>query len=136
MQGFGYKFPAGASIAPDEYVIVARNPDSFADLTAAGKQVFGPFDTGSLSNGGEDIGIVDRAGILLDHVDYDDNNQWDTNAETADGGCSSLELYDTSVDNSGSENNDVHLHWYRLQRVVRWSTGRQEPGREEQVFLI
>ena len=112
VQGFGYKFPAGASIAPDEYVIVARNPESFADLTAAGKQVFGPFDTGSLSNGGEDIGIVDRAGILLDHVDYDDNNQWDTNAETADGGCASLELYDTSVDNSGSENNDVHLHWY------------------------
>ena len=115
-EGFSYTFPVGATLAGGEYAIVARNPASWPDLTAAGKQVWGPFDSGSLSNGGENIQIIDANGIFVDYVDYDDNAAWTANSAVlgtdADGGCASLELSDPSIDNTGIDHAGLHIHWY------------------------
>lgn len=98
--GVSFTFPAGASIAANGYVVVAKNPArvlaNHPGLSAA--LVFGPF-TGSLSGGGEEVVLgqpVTIAGPLtyfaaVDEVSYADRSRW---SQWADGGGSSLELAD------------------------------------------
>ncbi len=60
--GLTYTFPAGTTIAPGEYIIVAINPTNFGTCTwatppPAGTQIFGP-TSGSLANAGESVDIT------------------------------------------------------------------------------
>jgi len=60
--GVTFSLPAGTTIAPGEYIIVAINPTGFgtcnwATPPPAGVQIFGP-TSGSLANGGEDLTIT------------------------------------------------------------------------------
>lgn len=71
--GIDYTFPAGTSINPGAYLVVARNP--------AGGQL-GPF-TGSLDNGGERIRLRNHSGRLMDQIDYGDNGRWPVLADGA-----------------------------------------------------
>ncbi|WP_306641918.1 lamin tail domain-containing protein [Sanyastnella coralliicola] len=97
MGGVTFTFPAGASIAAGEYIIVAIDPPFY---TGNGYQVFGPF-TGGLGNSGETVSIFDNAGVLADEVPYDDGNGWPT---SPDGAGPSLELADLAADNSDAAN--------------------------------
>ncbi len=60
--GASFTFPAGTTIAPGEYIIIAINPAGFgtcnwATSPPAGVQIFGP-TTGSLANAGESVDIT------------------------------------------------------------------------------
>jgi predicted extracellular nuclease len=94
-QGFIYTFP-NYMLMSGEYVIVTV--DSLAllnDYGATGLQ----WTSGGLSNGGEDIVLVDALGVTVDSVDYDDDaaEGW---ALGADQGGSSLVLCDLNADNN------------------------------------
>ena len=64
--------------------------------------------SGGLSNGGEDIELVDAAGNLIDYVDYEDGvndyGDWEATLGNHDGGGSSLELIDPNLDNRFADN--------------------------------
>jgi hypothetical protein len=96
--GIDYTFPAGASIAPGAYLVVAQNA---AHLMASNgiSNVVGDYG-GTLSNAGELIRLEDAVGNLADEVDYKTGGDW---PRAADGMGSSLELIHAGMNNdSGS----------------------------------
>ena len=97
-EGITYRFPAGTSLRPGEYLVVADQPEA---LRAAhpGIRVLGPFE-GRLARGGERLSLVDADGNPADSVDYADSGRW---PEEADGGGSTLELMDPMADNASPE---------------------------------
>lgn len=92
--GLSYQFPAGFNIAPYQSVVIANNADVFSSHYG-----FSPFDEYSrkLSNGSEEITLLDGFGNLIDRVVYDDEAPWPTQA---DGGGGYLNLSDLNADNS------------------------------------
>jgi hypothetical protein len=96
VQGFEFTFPAGASIAPGEYIVIAALA---ATYQGNGYQVF-QVEFDNLSNNGEAIELHDAFGNILDIVVYDDIAPWPTAANV---GCASLELIDPALDNSLAE---------------------------------
>ena len=86
--GIGYVFPAGTVLSPGAYLVVAQDPEQLRDRFGLGADgVYGPFD-GQLSNGGEDIVLVDASNTFVDAVHYDNEPTWPT---SADGAGSSLQ---------------------------------------------
>jgi hypothetical protein len=64
-----------------------------------GYQVF-QWTDGALSNGGEDIQLLNTDCGVVDYVDYDDSDPW---TEEADGNGPTLELINPSLDNTLAE---------------------------------
>jgi hypothetical protein len=93
-RGINFTFPSGAIVPGGGYVVVALDPSGL--VAHALPEVFGPY-TGTLSDSGELVRIVDALGNLVDEVDYLDGGAWPS---WADGGGSSLELIDPFQDNS------------------------------------
>ena len=99
LNGFGYQFPNGTTLGPNEYVLVVKTNESAfrAKYTSvpAGLRFFGPA-AGSLQNNGESLrlerpDVPDPEGtswILVDRVKYNDNSPW---PESPDGDGPSLE---------------------------------------------
>ena len=81
-----------------EYLIVAANAVAFQNAFGIAAE---QWDGGSLSNGGEDIELVDAAGNVIDFVLYDDNTPWPT---APDGNGASIELCDPASDNNDPTN--------------------------------
>ena len=90
-----FTFPAGASIAAGEYIVVADTP---ATYSGHGYQVFD--FSGGLSGSGELINLSDRFGNLVDSVDYKTVAPWPTTTATGP----SLSLLDPLLDNSVAAN--------------------------------
>jgi hypothetical protein len=90
----GFTFPADTVLAPGGLLVVARDAAGLAALHPDA-WVLGDW-TGSLSNGGEQIVLIDALGNPADQVRYADGGRWPT---AADGGGSSLELIDPGADN-------------------------------------
>jgi hypothetical protein len=91
--GIDFVFPAGTTIAPGAYLVLAKEP---AVVSATyGVAALGPYG-GVLSNRGESLSIADRAGNPVDQVRYHDDGRW---SQWADGGGSSLELIDPFQEN-------------------------------------
>ncbi|MGA2093624.1 MAG: lamin tail domain-containing protein, partial [Sedimentisphaerales bacterium] len=67
IDGIGFTFPAGASIGPNAYLVLAKDPNSV-------QSAFGFLPTytytGKLSNSGEAIKLLDANGVVVDEVDY------------------------------------------------------------------
>ncbi|MCA9246007.1 MAG: lamin tail domain-containing protein [Planctomycetales bacterium] len=103
--GVGYTFdsfelPAGG------FVVVANDPVAFAARHATdGMLIVGPWDAGvsggALSNGGEQIVLLDGFGQTVQDFTYDDTSDWH---DRADGDGSSLEVLDTTGDYNNPEN--------------------------------
>ncbi len=88
-QGVGFTFPS-FDLGAGEYVVVCNN----ASVMSASFGVNAlQWTSGALNNGGEDIELVDAAGMVVDYVDYDDELPWPL---SADGDGPSLELCDAS----------------------------------------
>lgn len=107
-QGVDYTFPAGTTLNPGSYLLVAAN-------AAAVNSIFGVSGTmewtgGNLSNSGEDISIVNSLDSVIDYVDYDDRAPWDFRP---DGFGYSLVLCDPNEDNSL-----VSSWWRETNRVA------------------
>jgi hypothetical protein len=93
IDGIDYCFPAGSSIAPNGFVV--RTGDQY---------------DGKLSNGGEDIALLDASGGVVDFVEYDDKGKW---PGYADGEGPSLQRRDPLAPSDTGAN---------------WESGPQTPG--------
>jgi hypothetical protein len=104
--GIDYTFPEGTTIAPDSYLVVAKDPDFLAavyDNLHVGTNVVGPYQ-GGLDDHSERIrlsrpltqmnpqtGGIETYMVTVDEVTYCDGGQW---PRWADGMGASLELRD------------------------------------------
>ena len=93
--GVSYAFPAGTSLSPGEYLVVAANP-TLTQKAHPSARVFGPY-SGNLSNSGELVRVIDALGNLADEVHYATGGDWPA---LAGGLGSSLELLNPLMDNS------------------------------------
>lgn len=97
--GITLTLPAGTSIAPDGYLVVAKDAVQFqATYGFAPAAVYG----GNLSNSGETVALKDATAATVDTVTFLDTDPWPVKA---DGTGPSLELIDASLDN------DDPLNW-------------------------
>ncbi|MBK7218263.1 MAG: lamin tail domain-containing protein [Candidatus Promineofilum sp.] len=96
LQGIAYTFPAGATIAAGEHIVIAANAANYA----GSYQTF-QWASGDLDDGGETLTLRDAFGQLVDEVTYDDTAPWP--ADPAGGGPS-LTLVNPATDNSDPAN--------------------------------
>ena len=73
-----YVFPEGTIAPPGSYVVIASSIEGSLQGTLG--LVLGPFD-GQLSNGGEEIQLLNNSGRLMNRVRYDDNGEWPVAAD-------------------------------------------------------
>jgi len=113
-RGIDYEFEDGITIQPGDFIVLAEDKSSFLDRY--GFAAFDKYD-GQLDNGGETLWLVNRSGVLLDAVTYDDAFPWDTEA---DGGLIdySLALIE------GNSNNSTRLNW-KVQCQITFTPGAE-----------
>ena len=97
-QGVDFTFPSFSLMSAD-YVVVCV--DSAALASTLGIDSAFEWFSGGLSNGGEDIILVDDQNNILDVVDYENGGDWPAEAN---GEGASLELCDPGKDNSLAAN--------------------------------
>ncbi len=88
VDGIGFCFPGGSSITGNGYAVVTG--DRFG---------------GRLSNGGEEISLLDPAGDVVDVVEYDDKEEW---PGMADGEGDSLQRRDPGAASESPGNWESH----------------------------
>lgn len=91
--GIEYVFPAGTSLAPGGYLVVASEPAVMQQVY--GVEALGPW-TGALSSDGERVRLINASGEVIDEVDYRPGFPWPV---SANGNGASMELMDPSLDN-------------------------------------
>ncbi|GGG91284.1 hypothetical protein GCM10011416_04860 [Polaribacter pacificus] len=111
----GYSFSKGVthtfttgSIAAGAYFVIAVKVASFEAAFGAGTADASLVGSQSLSNGGEEIELVDDVNRIVDYVHYDNSSPWPTGVN---GDGPSMELRDITSDNNVGANwsasNDV-----------------------------
>ncbi len=93
--GVSYVFPEGTILMPRAYLVVAEDPEVFANRFGNSIPVFGPY-LGQLDNDGERVVLLDAHGNVVDQVDYQLGFPWPL-ATAGDG--PSLELINPSLEN-------------------------------------
>ena len=96
--GFTYQFPANATIAAGQKLILAANTAIYQQFY--GKAAFGKF-TRNLSNNSEKLVLADAFGNVIDSVRYQDEAPWPVEA---DSGGYYLELKSLNLDNNQAAN--------------------------------
>ncbi|MFT7638438.1 MAG: hypothetical protein ACI9G1_000159 [Pirellulaceae bacterium] len=96
---FNFNDATVSSIAPGQFIIVARNPAALTQRYGT-LPIVGEFTSGGLSNNSELLHLVDSFDATISLFDYDDNNGW---PNRPDGDGSTLELISTAIDESNSE---------------------------------
>ena len=100
-QGVTHVFADGTTLAAGAYLLVCKNASFYQGPPQNAGVDTVTWTSGSLSNGGEDIEIVDAGGNVVDFVDYEDGtNDYGDWGTSHDGGGPSLELIDATSDNS------------------------------------
>ena len=91
-QGVTHTFTANDSIIAGQYYVIAFDSSAFRNTYGINADVI--WTSGGLSNGGEDITLVDNFGRTVDSVDFDDSTPWPVNSTTLgpDGNGASIEL--------------------------------------------
>ncbi|MFK7908384.1 MAG: lamin tail domain-containing protein, partial [Chitinophagales bacterium] len=97
-EGITYTFPSNTTIAAEEYLLLAVNASAFEAFFGVSAL---QWESGALSNGGEDLVLLDANGAVMDSVVYDDEGDWPTEP---DGDGASLVLCDPTDDNSVATN--------------------------------
>ncbi len=90
--GIKITLPEGTWLEPNQCILLAKNATTYEDLSVPVLQ----WESGSLSNGGETIRLVDTSGFWVDCVTYRDEGLWPA---SADGDGASLELIDLNDPN-------------------------------------
>ncbi len=93
-EALNYTFPLNTLIAPGGYLVIAANKNHL-NSTYPGLGAVGDW-SGSLSNGGELVRLLDQNGNLANAVDYRFGGEW---PELANGNGTSLELVNPANDN-------------------------------------
>ena len=90
-----YEFPEGTIIPAEGFVVIAADPAGLRDSEGV-QDAMGPYE-GRLSNGGEELRLLNNSDRLLNSIAYDDAAPWPL---AADGGGPSLAKTDpTRADN-------------------------------------
>ncbi len=97
-KGVTHTFTSG-SIGVGEYFVIAVNATKLDEAFGAGT-ADAQWTTGGLSNGGEEIELIDDVARVVDYVHYDDSSPWPTGNPGPDGYGTSIELRDVSFDNN------------------------------------
>jgi len=101
----GFSFSAGINYTFDNITIGAGDYFVLASDSASIESIYGitarQWTSGGLTNGGEDIVIVDAAGATVDIVNYDNSSPW---PEIADGDGTSMILCEVNADNDDAAN--------------------------------
>ncbi|MEM9566311.1 MAG: lamin tail domain-containing protein, partial [Actinomycetota bacterium] len=93
-----FVFPAGTSIDPGAYLVVAHDETAFAERY--GENPDFEFDDGKLKNSSELIELRNGSGDVIDQLEYNDDPPW---PGSADGEGRSLEKLDLSLTNAGDD---------------------------------
>lgn len=91
--GITYNFPS-QTLAAGARTIVVKNTAAFNARYGTGTNISGAFG-GQLSNGGEELHLVDTNNVTIRQFTFQDTSPWPTRA---DGGGSSLELISHAAD--------------------------------------
>ena len=78
-EGVDFAFESGTKIGAGDYLVIAKDPVAFESATGI-SDVLGGF-SGSLSNGGETIHLLDLNDRVMDELIYDDSGQWPVAAD-------------------------------------------------------
>ena len=109
--GVDYLFPAGTSMAPDTYLLVAEDPATMQGYW--GKAALGPWDnavvtyadgakeTQGLSNDGDTVRLRDAANNIVAEVDYENHSPWPSEGN---GEGSTIELIHPDLDATHGSN--------------------------------
>jgi hypothetical protein len=92
--------PEGTTLEPNQYLVLTKNDDDFSTFFPDVTNKIGDFDFG-LSGGGELIRLYDNNGLIVDQVQYDDEDPWPTEP---DGNGPTLELINPNIENNLGEN--------------------------------
>ena len=98
--GLAYTFPAGSSIAPNSFLVLAANREDFAGVYGATNLVFDTF-SGTLQTAGETLSLIipgtnTASDVTVAKVRYASTAPWPTGPN---GTGSSLQLIDPRQDN-------------------------------------
>lgn len=96
-RGIGFDFTTGTTIAPGQYLVIAKDRDRLIVRYGLNPAIVLGNYTGRLGNGDEKIRLRDANNNVADEVHYYDDGHW---SQYADGYGSSLELIDPGQDNS------------------------------------
>ncbi len=112
-QGFVFTFPGGSSILSGESILLAVNMASLLATTLNDKPSMGingqqlysispsvqifQWTSGSLTNGGEDIILVDAGLNEVFNIDYDDVSPWPSGTSGPGGNGPTLEIIDPNA---------------------------------------
>lgn len=104
VEGVTHTFTTNDSITAGQYFVIAFDSSGFRNRFGINADAI--WTSGGLSNGGEDITIVDDFGRTVDSVDFDDAAPWPVNGANIgpDGNGSSLELMNLTSDNNDGVN--------------------------------
>lgn len=94
-----FVFPLGTILQPDSYLAICADLTLFSAKYPAVKNVIGNMSSG-LSGSGEALFLYNADGQLVDSLTYNDKAPWPI---AADGGGSSLELVNPSMENAVGE---------------------------------
>jgi CotH protein/lamin tail-like protein len=92
IEGLHFALPPRTVLSPGQCLLLTKRAETYRDAPCEVQQ----WDRGSLSNGGETLRLVNRDGVEVDSVRYDDVAPW---PEAADTGGSSLEIIDPRLPN-------------------------------------
>lgn len=104
--GISYNFPS-QTLAPGARTVVVKNLVAFTARYGGGLNVAGVFD-GQLSNGGEELHLVDPNGATIQLFSYQDTAPWPTRP---DGKGSSLELLNPAASYSDATNWQASINY-------------------------
>jgi hypothetical protein len=97
VNGLGYTFPAGATLPPRSFLVLAENSSTFANTYGATTPVFDQY-SGTLDKDGETLTLFRPSGtneIVVDRVRYEPTAPWPAPTYGV-----SLQLVDAAQDNS------------------------------------
>ena len=138
--GVDFDFSPGTSIAPGGYLVIGADT-TFLQTANPSATIVGPW-SGSLSNNGDLIRVIDQYGNLADEVDFKIGGDW---PDLSTGSGSSMELVNPNADNNvpsawrdSDESNKATWQTYTITGV--WSQlntmGNTTDYKELHLFLV
>ena len=116
--GVEFTFGPNSNLGAGEYWVLVSDVDAFM-TRYPGVSIKGQY-TGQLSNGGENLELRNRNGVLLEAVDYEDVSPWPLEADG--GGKSIVKLDESTIPSSPDDSS-----YWRASFNIHGSPGQEDP---------